>query len=255
MKIAKFLILIALISSCVPQKRLEYLQKSPKSPDVYNLKIPVENKIAPGDYLNIRVKSLDEGNFFEAAGGGSGSATNEIMLSQGAFLVDSLGEVNLPEIGKVNVSGLSLQECSDKLQKIVKSYLSNPTVDVRYAYKSYTILGEVNRPGRYFFSKKGLNIFEAIGDAGDLSYYGKRKSVYIIREHNNQAIKIKVDLTDDELLLSDNYYIQDKDIVLIKSRNYIRWGEISTPLGIVMSSISLYLILQNYLDNQNVNGN
>lgn len=247
MKNFLFLIILILFFSCIPQRRIEYLQTDKYSPKIYNLKVPVENRIAPGDYLSINVKSLDERNFFESTGGGAtaGGMTNEITLAQNAFLVDSLGEVNLPEIGKINVSGLTLHECSDKLQKIIKSYLNNPTVDVRYAFKSYTILGEVNGPGKYLFAKKGFNIFEAIGEAGDLTFYGKRKNVYIIREVNSQAKKIKVDLTDDALLSSDNYYIRDNDIILIQSRNYIRWEQITTPMSVVVSTISFLLLFIN----------
>lgn len=242
MKITKILILIILASSCLPQRRLNYLQTDRNSPDTYSLTTPFENKITPGDYLNINVKSLDEGNFFETAGGNS-MATNELMLTQNAYLVDSLGEILIQEIGKVKVSGLTLSECSEKLQKIVKSYLNNPTVEVRFAFKSYTILGEVNNPGRYYFAKKGLNIFEALGEAGDLTFYGKRKSVYIIRQVNSQARKIEIDLTDDELLLSNNYYIQDKDIIMVKSRNYIRWEEYTTPLSVVVSTVSFVVLV------------
>ncbi|MBN2820717.1 MAG: polysaccharide export protein [Bacteroidales bacterium] len=207
----------------------------------------MEKKIAPGDYLSIKVESTDEKNFFTAAGSGtlSVSSTDELTLTKSAFLVDTLGEVNLPVIGKINVSGLTLEACSEKLQMIVKSYLSNPTVDVRYAFKTYTILGEVNSPGKYNFASKKFNIFEAIGEAGDLTFYGKRNNVYVIRDYNGQTRKIKVDLTDDDILLSDNYYIRDKDIILVNSRNYVRWEVITTPIGTIVSSISLVVLILN----------
>jgi polysaccharide biosynthesis/export protein len=255
MKKKSIIIIAALVvlSSCVPQRKLEYLQTDSKSPETYNLKVPEDKKIAPGDYLNIKVESTDEQNFFGSDGGSSASATNEIMLVQNAYLVDSLGQINLPEIGKINVRGLTLEECSDKLQKIVKSYLKSPKVDVRYAFKTYTILGDENVSGRYLFARKDFNILEAIGSAGDLSFYSNRKTVLVLRESNGQVKRIKIDLTDDDLLLSDNYYVQDKDIILINSRNYIRWGEITTPLSFVMSSFSFYFVVTslNNPDNSN----
>jgi polysaccharide biosynthesis/export protein len=242
MKIVKFLILIVLISSCVPQRRLNYVQSSKKSPEAYSLKVPEESIIVPGDYLNINVDSPDERNFFGTTAT-SATGTNEFTLTESAYLVDSVGEVNLPVIGKVKVSGLRLNECSQKLEEIVKSYLTNATVEVRFAFNAFTILGEINSPNRYFFSGKELNIFQAIGMAGDLTFYGKRKDVYIIREKNNQTRKIKVDLRDDEIMSSEYYYIHDKDIILIKSRNYIRWEEIIAPISLLISSISLYILV------------
>ena len=121
-----------MVASCVPQKRLEYVQTDKNSPEKYDLVTPSEKAIEPGDYLTIKVESPDEKNFLGTTGSSSSSmGTNDIMLVQNAYLVDSIGKINIPVIGKIDIKGLTLNECSDKLQEIITSYISNPTVNVR----------------------------------------------------------------------------------------------------------------------------
>ena len=110
-------------------------------------------------------------------------------------------------------------------------------------------MGEVNVPGRYTYSKEQLNIFEAIGLAGDITIHGDRKHVYLIRKNaDSTVIKSIVDLTNDDDLFSNCYYIQPDDVIYIKPRKSRQWNVISTPISLILSSLTTFILILNYFN-------
>lgn len=246
------LIAIILFTSCIPQKKLSYLQEPVADKKTYTLNKPAENKIKPTDELYINVSSFDDPSMSfmnsEANYARSGYS-NELSVSLITYVVNNEGNIYLPVIGNVNLKGLTLDEAREKLIKLLSDYLNQPAVEIKFAYKRVTVLGEVNNPGTYLFTKDYINVFEALGLCGDLNIHGSRKEIYIIRETEKQVEKIKLDLRDDDLVFNKLYYIQANDIIYVKPRNSVKWNTISTPLSIVLSAITTTVLVLNYIDN------
>lgn len=248
-----FFFISLLLTSCISQKKIEYLQDEVDSVATYSIPSDQEKKIKPNDELYINVSSFDDlsFNFFGTQGAISGMAlTTDLSISLRTFSVDPAGKIFFPIIGLVDVLGLTTVEASIKLKELLASYFDQPIVTVKFGYKKITLLGEVNRPGYYTYSKDQLSILEAIGMAGDLTVHGNRKEIMLIRNTEGKAEKKIIDLTNDNLIFNTNYYLEPDDILYVKPRKSVKWATTYTPLTIIISSITTsVLILSTILDN------
>lgn len=247
-----FFITVLLFSSCVPQKDIFYLQdkipEDEKKTEFENPK-PPDYLLKSGDNLYIRVVSLDEtvNNVFNPSSqrvysGGQGNSS--IYLQ--SYQIDPEGFITFPIIGKVVVSGLTIEETQALIQEHVDKYLKETTVMVRLVNFKFTILGEVNRPGQFYVYQNDINIFEAIGLAGELTNYADRDMIKLIRKTENGSEVHIIDITNEEFLESEMFYLMPDDIVYIKpikGKNFIFQ---SFPYSVVFSSISTALLLINY---------
>ena len=165
------------------------------------------------------------------------------------YKVDSDGYIKLPSIDPIMVKDLSVKDASDLIQKTLrdKEDIKDATVDVKIVNSYFTILGEVNKPGRYNFLKNNMDIFQALGMAGDLTINGKRDDIKIISK-NDDTLNVKsVDLTSSDVLLSKNFQIFPGDIIIINANNARiknagvigNFGNLLSVLSFVLSSIIL----------------
>lgn len=245
--IIRTILVISVLSSCMPQKKLVYLQKDqPESITIYELPDSKENRIKPNDELYISVSSFDDvsfnffGNQSNIIGG---QYTNELLISLKTYTVDTEGNISFPIIGKVFVNGLTLEELQIKITEQLRAYFDQPTVIVKYGFKKVTVLGEVARPGYYTYTKDQISIFDAVGMAGDLTVHGNRKEVILVRNTENKVSKIKINLTDDDLILSEFYYVFPDDIIYVKPRRSVKWNVISTPISLILSSMTTSVVI------------
>ncbi len=260
MRILLFFIVVVLMGSCIPQRKLEYLQKSGA---IKNFKISRENNniyksaekhvIKANDELLITVSSFDDVSFNYFNGQGSNAsmqASNELALTARTYTVDVDGFIYFPVIGKVNLTGLTLDEAMEKMRAILTSYFDQPNVRIKFAFKKISVLGEVNLPGYYTFSKDQITILEAIAMARDLTIHGDRREVLLIRnDENNKALKYEIDLTDDNMVFNYCYYLESGDVIYVKPRKSSRWSVISTPISLIFSTITTALLVYNAIQN------
>ena len=160
------------------------------------------------------------------------------------FQVDTKGEINYPTIGNIYVKGLSVNELINLIEKNISDngLLINPTVDIKIINASFTILGEVNKPGKYEFLNNNLSILEAIGIAGDLTINGQRKDVKIIRQINGQGIVNSIDLTESNFLKTEYYQVFPGDIIVVNPNyNRIKNAGIIGNSGTLLSLLSFIL--------------
>ena len=249
-----FLGLIILFISCVPQKNLEYLSSDRKGENSYELPEFNENKIQPEDQLSIQVSSFDDAsfNYFQSQGaaGSSTGQISEISLSASAYKVDKDGMIDFPILGKFHVGGLTIDEASEKMEKELQSYFNQPIVKLRYAFKKFTVLGEVGSPGNHLYAGDPITIFEALAMAGDILKTGNRRDIYLIRENDNKVQKYHIDTRDEKLMFSEFYYIQANDVIYVKPyRGYISWSDITTPIALISTTISTFLLIMTLNDN------
>jgi polysaccharide export outer membrane protein len=216
------------LTSCVDTKKFVYFQggNSARNPDlIVTPKVPV-SKISSGDILAITVASLnDESNVIL-----NFSNINTLQMStfpgQNAgglgsrqplgYLVDSSGNVIIPFVGKQNLRGLTLVEAGDKVKKAVEVYLKDPAVNIRFLNHKFSVLGEINRGGTFNLLDDKTTLPEALAMSGDLTIYGKRDSITVIRDVGGVREIGTVNLLNREVFKSPYYYVQNGDVIYIQ---------------------------------------
>lgn len=205
-----------LLTACGSQKDVVYFQGLDDFPENAFDETSYVLRIIPNDNLFITVSALNPqvAEAFNTINMNRGSISTNSMEWQG-YLVDEEGNINFPVLGKVHLSGLTKLEAIALLQEQISKYIENPVVNIRYLNYKISVLGEVNRPGRYPVNDEKISVVQAIALAGDLTIYGERREVWICRAENGKKQFHKVDLTSPELFYSPYYYLQQNDIVYV----------------------------------------
>lgn len=243
---AAFIVFLA--GSCVPIKKTSYVQddksmRVQRMDNMYFIDEPEDDLIRPADELYIKVTSADEGR----------TAFNDANMDRMydpsviSYTVDEEGYIKLPYIQRIKLSGMTLVEASDAMEKELAQYLYFPSVFVRFVNNKVTILGEVYNPGVYVFNYKSINILQAIGYAGDISIFGNRQKVLIVRDEGDYRSKHMVDLTSDELLTSKYYMIKSNDIVYVEPLRSKKWGMEEFPYDLLFSLVSLTVVVLTFM--------
>lgn len=161
---------------------------------------------------------------------------------QQAYLVDNDGYINFPIFGKLNVAGKSRSELTDFLTDKIAKDVINPIINIQIINYKVTILGEVNQPGSYTIEGERVTLPEALGMAGDMTIYGKRKDVIILREVEGKREHKIVDLTSVASLDSDYYYLKQNDVVYVPPNGpQIQSSKFNRNTGVYFSVASLLL--------------
>ena len=247
-KILLATMLVLLAGSCVPIRKVAYVQddktmRVQQMDNMYFIDEPIDDLIRPGDELFITVSSADEGQtVFNDAG--ADQVYDPTVVS---YTVDEEGYIKLPYISRIKLSGMSLIEASDNMEKELSQYLYFPSVFVRFVNNKVTILGEVAQPGVYVFNYKSVNILQAIGYAGDIGIFGNRQNVLIVREEGDYRSKHVIDLTSDELLSSKFYMVKSNDIVYVEPLKSKKWGMEEFPYDLLFSMVSLTIVVLTFM--------
>lgn len=212
------------IASC-SHRNLVYFSDLPNTKtDETAIKNYIQPKIQPDDILSVTVSSLNpESNVLfnnvilpattNGTGGVIASKVNE------GYLVDKSGAINFPVIGKITLAGLTKEEAAEKMTTEIKAHVKNPIVNVRFVNFKVTVIGEVNSPATFVVEREKINVLEALGLAGDMTAYGKRENVLIIREKDGIRSTSRINLNNKEVLNSPYFYLQQNDIVYVEPDN------------------------------------
>jgi polysaccharide biosynthesis/export protein len=244
-----FAMMVLALFSCISQKKLEYIQDPVLTENVYQMHKKEILRIKPNDELYIRVSSFDDvaHNFFGTqTQANNASFGTEISISLLSYAVSDSGFIYFPILGHIYVKDLTINELTSKLKDLLSEYFNQPSVLVSLVNKRITVIGSVVRPGTYTYVKEHLNIFEAISLAGDATVHGNLKSVYLMRAINDSIKKVKIDLTNDNIFVSENYYLHPDDIIYVKPRPSLKWSVISVPISLTFSTITTALLIINY---------
>lgn len=236
---------IIILSSCVPRKKLIYTRdQKPKEEVNEYVNIRPEKTIQPFDNIYVKVNSIDENVsrvFSDQASGFAG--TNIDLVS---YTVGQTGYINFPFVGEIYVKDMTLIEAQIKIEEKAGEYLNNISISVKFVNNTVSVIGEVHRPGEYKFYKDQITIFQALGFAGDITEYGDKTDVTLVREANNKINYYYLDLTNKEVVASDNYYIIPNDIIIVKPirQKFRNLTLVNLPvlLTTVTTAVSLYLI-------------
>jgi polysaccharide export outer membrane protein len=238
---------MAYLSSCTTYKQLQYLQGNIDSTKYSQFKVP-EQRIQKGDQISIAVFSdnaaasalFNTGSIPQLSGGMAQSAGSGVSAAGNVYEVDQEGNIFFPQIGKLNVEGLTREGMTKLLDsKLKDKLLINPYYVIRFLNLKITVLGDVNAPGVYPLIRENTNIFEALTLAGDMTFFGKRENVLIIREKDGKRVFARVDVTKPDVFNSPYYYLQQNDIVFVDMRK----GKVGTQNQSWVQNITLGLSL------------
>lgn len=160
------------------------------------------------------------------------------------YLVDAQGTIDFPVLGKLKVSGLTRSEVLQLLQDKIAVYIKNPIINLRVMNFKISVQGEVNLPGTYPVASERITLIEALTMAKDLTIYGKRNNILIIREINGVKSYNRVDITKADFINSPFYYLAQNDVVYVEpNRNKINGAAIGPNTGVIISISSLLITL------------
>ena len=235
-----------LLQSCIPMRKVVYMKNNPVSGKEISITPPVHH-LEIGDVLFVRVLNSNDKSyeFFNVETNTNSSANNTSMASLylNGSTINSLGMIEIPVIGKIFFLGQNLEEAKISIQKVVDEYLQDAIVIVKLANFQVTILGEVNNAGTFPVFKESVTIFEALAMAGDLSDYANRQKLKIVRTHNNKKNIYAIDLTDQQLLLSDFYYLRNDDMIYVEPLKYRTFRKSQSQ--IVLSALTTLALMVN----------
>lgn len=214
-------------------------------------------EIKPNDQLSITISAEE----MEAAlpfnlpfAGSIIGSQNTAVRVQGTpliqnYLVNSDGEIQFPVLGTIKVAGFNRKELSRMLETKISDYIQKPVVTVRISNFQVTILGEVKNPGTFPVTDEYLSLPKALGLAGDLTIYGKRKNVLVVRESGNGDKKhAYLDLTNADIVNSPFYYLQQNDVVYVEpngpqlqSASYNRNASVYISIASVLVSLAVLI--------------
>lgn len=251
-KIVLFLSCILALASCRTYEKINYLQDLQT-----DSREKIENfsgiQIQPGDMISIVIscRNPELATMFNlpVISYQAGSEFSEMGISQRllGYNVGLDGTIDFPVLGKLNVKGMSRQELSEFIKtKIVESeLLKDPVVTVQFLNFKVAVLGEVNKPGSYEITGDKLTIFDAISMAQDLSIFGRRDRVFVIREQNSERNIYQLDLRSVELFKSPAYYLKQNDVVYVEPNR--AKADQSTTNDNTMKSTSLWVSVGSFL--------
>lgn len=250
-----------LLSSCVTNKKFVLLQKD----DLHRTDLPIDStirkydpvdydyRLQPEDIVSVRFESLTP-NEFDFLNQNQSNQAGNVNLSQGnglliGELIDHNGEIPFPFLGKVQVSGLTVFEAQDKLQKMADVYLDQPVVKVRLINFRFTVLGEVNREGTVSINNNRATMLEALGLAGGMTDLADRANVKLIRQLNGETTVQYLNLLDENFINSPFYFVHQNDVIMVsslKQRPYRKY--LGQNLSLVISSLSLLVVTINLIN-------
>lgn len=254
-KVLIWAIIALLATSCTSYKKIPYLQHAS---DTANVPAPTlyDARIQPKDLLSIIVSTQDP----EVAAPFNLTVPNKQDFTKSLttqpvlqdYLVDNGGCVEFPVLGKLRLGGMTKGEAESFIKDKLKTYIKEePIVTVRMTNYKIAVIGEVARPGSFTVSNEKVNIFEALAMAGDLTIYGKRDNVKLLREKSNgEKDIVPIDLTDTGIIHSPYYYLQQNDILYVEpNKAKAKNSDIGSSTSIWISSISIIVSVASLLVN------
>lgn len=217
-----------LLCGCATPKNVRYFQDIEPGKTEEILKA-TDITMRPGDKITIVVNSKDPllADLFNLpvishrVGYSQASSLNQSQMLS-SYTVDTHGEIDFPVLGKISVLGKNREEIASMIKEtlIARNLVNDPVITVEFANLCVNVIGEVNKPGRYAIDKDKVTLLEAISMAGDLTIFGRRENVVVMREENGRQTPYQVNLTSAyDLYVSPVYYLQQNDVVYVEPNN------------------------------------
>lgn len=251
---------MSLLTGCGSSKNVAYMQGVENTTeDEYRLQtVPLyDATIMPKDLLTVTVSTTDPeaSKPFNLVTPTLNTGLNTSSGSQGqlqSYLVDNNGQIEFPVAGMITLKGLTKREAEAKIKGLLSHYLKEePVVTVKFVNYKISVLGEVARPNTFTIQNEKVNLFEALAMAGDLTIWGRRDNVKIIREDEAGYKRvIMVNLNDKNVIFEPNFYLQQNDVVYVEPNKVkAKNSEIGSATGIWLTTTSILISVATLLVN------
>jgi polysaccharide export outer membrane protein len=248
-----YFFLIAIISSCTSAKKIAYFNDVQDS-TVIASKSGLEPVIQKKDILSISVSSLSNEAtiiFNTPNLPITPNAANANMPQTAGYLVSQDGNIKFPILGEIPAAGLTQKQLENNITKLLadRKLLFDPIVTARFLNFRVTVLGEVNRPGVVNVPSEQINILEAIGQAGDLTIFGLRDNIILIRQDGGNKIVKRLNLNSSSILQSPYFFLKSNDVIYVEpgKAKVSSTDQARQYLPIIFSGISVIVIVLNSL--------
>lgn len=253
------------LPSCVNTRSLIYMQGKFDTAQLREVSVK-ENIIQKGDILSIIVysdnpeatkiynQSLITTGGAGVLGGGSNTGSQSVAgntPSSGGYQVDEKGDIQFQGLGVLHVDSLTKVQLKDTLIGRLKDYLVNPYVTIKFISYKFTMLGEVARPGIFSIPNDHISLLEALGMAGDMTFYGRRDNILVVREQNGKREFARLDITKPDIMASPYFYLQSNDVVIVEptkkkvaANDQTTFRNISIAASIISTLALLYSIFK-----------
>lgn len=252
------LLLLALLTSCNTSKEILYFQDIVVN-DSEAIKGERDITVQSKDQISIVVSSKDpqlaalfnltkiqyRAGYSDLRGG---SNNGEIS----GYTLDDKGNIDFPVLGTLHIAGMTKSQIAALIKKrlMEENLVNDPVVTVEFMNLYFSVLGEVKTPGKYSITKDQISLLEAISMAGDLTIYGKRDAIFVIREENGERVTHWVDIRSKDIFNSPVYYLKQNDVVYVQP-NKVRAGQ-STINENSVKSVSLWISIGSFLSSLGV---
>lgn len=248
-----------LFSACTSYKNVPYVMNSDSLQNVVKAMELYDAKIMPKDLLTITVNTTDPKvsapynltvQTNATAMLNNPSVTTQAALQQ--YLVSNEGTIDFPGLGELHVAGLTKNECERMLKQRLKAFIDEDmVVNVRMPNFKISVVGEVTRPGQFTVTNEKINIFEALAQAGDMTIYGLRDNVKVLREDANGVRQYhNLNLNDANIIFSPYYQLQQNDIVIVTpNKTKAKNSDVGTSTSLWFSATSILVSLASLLYN------
>jgi polysaccharide export outer membrane protein len=219
-----FLFVLISATSCVSNKKIAYFQdiSTVDRAQLEDAAKFVEPVIQNDDILSINVFTLNpqsgaiinQASVAPILGGNASTAVSSQQVT--GFLVDKNGEIELSLVGKIKVAGLTTYQARELVREKVGAIYERPNVQLRFANFKVSVIGEVNAPSTYNMPNEKVTIMDVLSLAGDLTIYGKRENVLIVRDNDGKKEYARLNLNSSEIFNSPFYYLKQNDVVYVE---------------------------------------
>lgn len=245
------LLLLAAVffTSCASRKTVVFYQNVEDVLAKNNTVTNFETHLQPDDLLMIIVSAQDREaaapfNLVNTMTTNPNNPAGTGQMQQQLYLVDNKGNIEFPVLGTIKISGLTKKEAIDYLTTEISKYIIRPIVNMRIMNFKVTVQGEVNRPGIHTVVSERLTLSDAIALSGDMTVYGKRDNVLVIREIEGKRIPYRVDMTQADFITSPYYYLNQNDIVYVEpNKTRVNSSVVGPNLTLGLSALSLLVTI------------
>lgn len=244
----KFMVIILLFiftfSSCITNRDLEYIRSNK---EIKKAKANKQDyRLQQGDLISVQISTTtqQQHDFFNK----ENTSNSQLMIQNPylyGYIINEEGNLDLPSFGKVKAAGFTLRELENVIKNIAVSYFESPVIKLNIINFEITILGEVNHPGTFKIVDPEVNILYALSLSGDMTQFGNRRKVKVIRNENELNRVFYVDLTKKGVLNNSDFMLQPHDIIYVAPLNkkFYAFNNITNVVSMALSAVTLYLLI------------
>ena len=246
------IIVLLLSFSCSQQKQLVYLRNISQTSDTnFFSKLQPDYRIQKQDVLYVKIYTINR-EVSDLINQSSSTYQqnlyqNESSLFINGYSVNDSGYVEIPVLGRIKVLNSTLDEATESIRTRADQFLKDATIIVKLISFKFTVMGEVYRPGVYRNFNNQLTVLEAIGMAGDITDYGNRKRILVLRPSSEGTLTYRLDLTNKNILTSDGYFLLPNDLVYVEpiKSKILRLN--APSFSLTLSAITTFILVLNLI--------